>query len=68
MERYTPQECEFIVTAYLKNFQSVVLTQREFCNRFPCHRVPCARTIKRLVEHLVQTWSTTDVTRRSRPR
>ncbi|KAI4469248.1 hypothetical protein MML48_2g00001031 [Holotrichia oblita] len=58
-----PQERGFIVTAYLTNFQSIVLTQRAF------HRhVPCARTIKRLAEHLVQTGSTTDIARSDRPR
>ena len=64
MERYTPQERGFIVTAILTNFKSVVLTQREFRHRFPCRRVPCARTIKRLAERLVQTGSTTDVLER----
>ena len=62
MERYTPLEPGFIVTAYLTNFQSVVLTQLEFRHRFSC------RTIKRLAEHLVQTGSTTDVARSGRPR
>lgn len=68
MERYTPEERGIIVTAYLTNFRSVVLTQREFRRQFPHRSPPCARTIKRLAERLVQTGSTRDVARSGRPR
>lgn len=68
MERYTPQERGILVTMFLSNNRSVVLTQREFRRRFPGRPTPTGQTLRRFATRLAEFGTTRDIHNRGRPR
>lgn len=68
MERYTPHERGLLVTMFLTNNRSPILTQREFRRQFPGRPTPTAQTLRRLASRLEESGGTRDLGRRGRPR
>lgn len=68
MNRFTPQERGIIVSIFLRNNSSVVLTQREFRRRFPGRPTPTGQTLRRLATRLEETGTTRDLPKAGRPR
>lgn len=68
MNRYTPQQRAAIVTIYIKNNSSIILTQREFRRRYRNQKAPTAQTIRRLASRFEQSGTTIDARRPGRPR
>ena len=68
MNRYTPQQSAAIVTIYIKNNSSIILTQREFRRRYRHQKAPTAQTIRRLASRFEQSGTTIDARLPVRPR
>ena len=54
MEQYTLERGQ-IVELYIKNNQSIVKTQREFCAKFKSRSAPAKNTIKKIYEKFTST-------------
>nr|CAI5844947.1 unnamed protein product [Callosobruchus analis] len=54
MNHFTPKQRAEIVTLYIENSRSVVLTQRAYRRNYRGQRAPCDNTIRRLVSNFVE--------------
>ena len=54
MNRFTPRQRAEIVTLYIENSRSVVLTQRPYCRKYHGPKAPTDNTICRLVSNFVE--------------
>nr|CAI5840967.1 unnamed protein product [Callosobruchus analis] len=53
MNHFTPKQRVEIVTLYIGNSRSVVLTQRGYRRKYRDQRAPCDNTIRRLVSNMM---------------
>nr|CAI5840966.1 unnamed protein product [Callosobruchus analis] len=60
MNHFTPKQRVEIVTLYIGNSRSVVLTQRGYRRKYRDQRAPCDNTIRRLVSNFVEHGTVSD--------
>nr|CAI5835285.1 unnamed protein product [Callosobruchus analis] len=60
MNHFTPKQRVEIVTLYIENSSSVVLTQRAYRRKYRGQRAPCDNIIRRLVSNFVEHGTVSD--------
>ena len=68
MYRHTPQERAEIVSLYIENNRSAVLTQRAYRRKYPHRTAPTSVTIRRLASNFFEHGSVADRQQHPKPR